>query len=179
MKADDMFRGYRSFGMRQKLYVWEGKRQSWQGRLGQIAQGLWAKVKNLKHFSFNATWHLVLTLSLHNCFFLSFFFFFWWSHVACGILVPLPEIEPSPQKWKCRLLTTGPPGNSHNCFFWKHLVTFRNPELFTHSIVYSFINMYWAPTCISSCMEIGGLRNWLLGHSLKSCEHFLKILQST
>ena len=40
MNADDMFKGYRSLGTRQKLYVWEGKGQSWQSRLGQIAQGM-------------------------------------------------------------------------------------------------------------------------------------------
>ena len=32
--------------------------------------------------------------------------------MACRILVPRPETEPGPQQWKCRVLTTGPPGNS-------------------------------------------------------------------
>ena len=41
--------------------------------------------------------------------------FFWLHRVACGILVPWPEIEPPPGQWKCQVLTTGPPGNS---FFW-------------------------------------------------------------
>ena len=38
--------------------------------------------------------------------------FFRSCHVACGILVPWPGIEPWPWQWKCRVLTTGPPGNS-------------------------------------------------------------------
>ena len=32
--------------------------------------------------------------------------------VACGILVPLPEIEPLPHAWDGRVFTTGPPGKS-------------------------------------------------------------------
>ena len=32
--------------------------------------------------------------------------------MACRILVPWPGIEPGPQQWKCRVLTTGLPGNS-------------------------------------------------------------------
>ena len=32
---------------------------------------------------------------------------------ACRILVSLPGIEPRPQQWKHRVLTTGPQGNSH------------------------------------------------------------------
>lgn len=47
VKPDDMFRVYKSFGMRQKEYVWEEKRQSWQGRLGQITPGLVDKGKEL------------------------------------------------------------------------------------------------------------------------------------
>ena len=31
---------------------------------------------------------------------------------ACRILVPQPGIEPGPQQWQRRVLTTGPPGNS-------------------------------------------------------------------
>ena len=32
---------------------------------------------------------------------------------ACRILVPQPGVEPRPLQWKCRVLTTGPPGKSH------------------------------------------------------------------
>ena len=31
---------------------------------------------------------------------LPFFFFFFWSCIACGILVPQPEIKPAPLPWK-------------------------------------------------------------------------------
>ena len=37
--------------------------------------------------------------------------------VACGILVPGPEIKPIFPELAGRFLTTGPPGKSHNFFF--------------------------------------------------------------
>ena len=44
------------------------------------------------------------------------FFPFWPHHAACGISVLQLEIEPTshphPLQWKCRILTTGPPGKS-------------------------------------------------------------------
>ena len=46
------------------------------------------------------------------CLFVCLFVCFWLCCVACGILVPWPGIEPGPQQWKHRVLTTGPPGNS-------------------------------------------------------------------
>ena len=57
---------------------------------------------------------------------------FWPHHVACRILVPLPEIEHGPQQWKHRILTIGPPGNSQEWSFdigqnmddlWKHMLS--------------------------------------------------------
>ena len=43
------------------------------------------------------------------------FFLFRPYCISCGILVPWPRIEPRPtQQWKCRVLTTGPPGHSLN-----------------------------------------------------------------
>ena len=36
---------------------------------------------------------------------------------ACGILLPWPGIEPGPQQWKHRVLTTGLPGNSPQNIF--------------------------------------------------------------
>ena len=35
-----------------------------------------------------------------------------WAARLDGILVPQPETEPGPQQSKCRVLTTGLPGNS-------------------------------------------------------------------
>ena len=35
----------------------------------------------------------------------------WLRQVACA-LVPPQRVKPGPQKWKCQVLTTGPPGNS-------------------------------------------------------------------
>ena len=45
------------------------------------------------------------------------FFFFSFGHVACGILVPQPGIEPGPWQQKPGILTTRPPGNSENHVF--------------------------------------------------------------
>ena len=39
------------------------------------------------------------------------------GQVACRILVPRPGIEPEMLKWKCRVLTTGPPGKSRPSTF--------------------------------------------------------------
>jgi len=50
-------------------------------------------------------------------------FFFWLHCAACGILVPWPGIEPAFPK--CRLLTTGPLGNSQ-------LTAFLNVESRNH-----------------------------------------------
>ena len=41
-----------------------------------------------------------------------FLFFFWLCCVACGVSVPHPGIEPRPQQWEPRILTTRQPGNS-------------------------------------------------------------------
>ena len=38
------------------------------------------------------------------------FWFFGWK--ACGILAPLPGIEPAPRALEGEVLTTGPPGKS-------------------------------------------------------------------
>ena len=46
-----------------------------------------------------------------------YFFFFWQCCEACRILVPWPGIKTVPLKWKSRLLTPGPPGNSLS--LWK------------------------------------------------------------
>lgn len=35
---------------------------------------------------------------------------------ANGILVPYQRLNPSPRQWRCRVLTTGPPGNSLQSF---------------------------------------------------------------
>ena len=46
-------------------------------------------------------------------------------HEACGILVPLPRIEPRPWQWKRRILTTGLPGNSQDCWFFIRRIVAR------------------------------------------------------
>ena len=53
--------------------------------------------------------------------FFSFFilFMYWPSHMACGILVLRPGIEPAPfLRWKLQVLTTGPPGKSPHFLFY-------------------------------------------------------------
>ena len=64
--------------------------------------------------------------SFLSSFFLIFLFF---GHMAHGILVPRPEIEPVPLPWKRGALTTGPP-EKYSCFFsWNDRVFFPS-ELF-------------------------------------------------
>ena len=38
---------------------------------------------------------------------------------------PRPGIEPRPCQWKPRILTTKPPGNSHNCYYIQSCMFFR------------------------------------------------------
>ena len=45
------------------------------------------------------------------------FSFFWPYHVACKILVPDHVLNPCPQQWTHRILTTGPPGNSQDLMY--------------------------------------------------------------
>ena len=40
------------------------------------------------------------------------FIYLWLCHVACGILVPQPGVEPVPSAMRPQSLSTGPPGNS-------------------------------------------------------------------
>ena len=55
-------------------------------------------------------------------------FIFWLQHVACGILVPQPEIKPTPTALKCGVLTTAPPGKSLSRTFLreKSVLMFEN-----------------------------------------------------
>ena len=47
-----------------------------------------------------------------------YLFIYWPRHMACGILVSWPGIEPVPPvHWKHGVLTTGPPGKSLFYFF--------------------------------------------------------------
>ena len=57
---------------------------------------------------------LVISVPLPFLFFFFFRFFvlFWLHHVPCKILVPQPGIKSDHLQWKCRVLTTGPPGDS-------------------------------------------------------------------
>ena len=44
---------------------------------------------------------------------------FFFGHETCGILAPLPGIEPVPSALEDELLTTGLPGKSHDFFLKK------------------------------------------------------------
>ena len=46
--------------------------------------------------------------------------------VAYGILVHQPGVKPSPLHWKCRVLTTGPPGKSSDLFLISMEVSMYN-----------------------------------------------------
>ena len=62
----------------------------------------------------------VLTRAFSLCAHIFGVSFFFWPHcMACRILVPWPGIEPCPLQWKCRVLTTGLPGNSLVSLFLK------------------------------------------------------------
>ena len=66
----------------------------------------------------------VSTIALSNWnYFLLFsplLFFFWPNHTDCRILAPQPGIKPRPPQWNCQVLTSGPPGNSHQacCYYF-------------------------------------------------------------
>ena len=51
--------------------------------------------------------------------FLSFPFFF--GRVAYEISLSWPGIEPRLLQWKCRVLTTGPPGDTHRIFYFNFI----------------------------------------------------------
>ena len=65
-------------------------------------------------------------LFLFHCLFFCpnwiFFFFFFGLATSCRMLVPQPGIKPGPLQCKCRVLTTGPPGNSleHFKLLWSY-----------------------------------------------------------
>ena len=69
---------------------------------------------NLNYYLFTILWE-IRKYVYHSKPIFKIFSFFWLCHLACRILVPWPGTEPGPQQWKCRVLTTGPPGNS---LFW-------------------------------------------------------------
>ena len=99
-----------------------GNLEAWdQSRRGS----LWCKRKVVLGLSpWLVDGHLPVTLcclsSVHICVQVSFFFvwvflfcfIFWPCCMACEIFVPRPGIEPRPQQWTGRVLTTGLPGNS-------------------------------------------------------------------
>ena len=60
-----------------------------------------------------------------------FIFKIWLHHTAYGISVPQPRTEPrpSPRQWKDQVLT-GPPGNSHESYFYYKLAIIRKWEEF-------------------------------------------------
>ena len=47
-----------------------------------------------------------------------------WYVSSCPIRIPGPGIEPRPQHWKCRVLTTGPRGKSLCCIFYLFIFYF-------------------------------------------------------
>ena len=57
----------------------------------------------------------------------TFNFFFWPHHVACGILVLWPGIEPTSPALQGKFLITGPPGKSSKIFKKYFLVTNSTP----------------------------------------------------
>ena len=85
-------------------------------------KGAWASdILPLGLFPTRAKWTLSFYFFFKPLIFIFNFliFIFWPCLMACGILVPQPEIEPGHQQWKCWALTTRPPANSLNfCLDW-------------------------------------------------------------
>ena len=79
-------------------------------------------------------------------------FLFWPGHTACGILVAWAGTEPEPRQWRHKVLTSGPPGNSHQM---------DHPFFFLNKFIYLFIFGYIGSSLLwwafSSCGEQGFL----------------------
>ena len=91
-----------------------------------------------------------------------FFFFFLLRHMACGIwdLSSQPGIEPGPQQWKCRVLTTGPPGNSRTEFFeFSNNAVYRaqyEPKLYLLKLVPKILSLFFYIRINVSCSKTQG-----------------------
>ena len=57
-------------------------------------------------------------LDFTECVTILFVLFWFFGPEAYGILIPQPRIEPIPSALKGKVLTTGPPGESHNPYPW-------------------------------------------------------------
>ena len=90
--------------------------------------------------------------SVHRCSRIFFFFFyletmlfsfyifiFWLLWVACRIFVPWPGIEPWPQQWDCRVLTTGLLGDSSKILLYGHPGTAWSLEFLPNSSELPFV----------------------------------------
>ena len=84
--------------------------------------------------------------------------------MACRILVPWPGIEPGPWQWKCRVLTTGPPGNFLELSLWfKFMSTvFHNLVGVKHNIrddifkkIYLFTWLRWVLVTAGGLLSCG------------------------
>ena len=64
----------------------------------------------------------ILFFMFISCF--NFYLSFWPYHIAFGILVPWPGIEPGPYQWKSWVLAPGPLGNSFFSFSFSSIYLF-------------------------------------------------------
>ena len=91
-------------------------------------------------------------------FYLHFYFIYllWLHCVPCRILFSWPGIEPGPQRWKCRVLTTGQPGNSlFELFFFKKI----------------FVSVLNSPSAVLLCLLISLSANYIICVNL--CQFWL------
>ena len=104
----------------------------------------------------------------------------WVHHLACGNLVPWPRIERRPPQWKCRVLITGPSGNSSKCllfifYFFKFISSlFRKLHVFIifnragSSLLHTaFLWLRQASFSLQWFLCCGA---WALEHWLSSCD---------
>ena len=87
---------------------------------------------------------IILFILLCNKLFITNSVLFWPCCTACGILVPQPEIEPTPPALEAGVLTTGLPGKSLLIQFY-YLESVCSDYLFIHDSVLEdcvFLEMY-------------------------------------
>ena len=70
-------------------------------------------------------WRHIYLIFGNGCIFKNYFiiFIFWPCHSTCRILVPQPEIKPTPLHWEHGVLATTPPGKSWKLMCFQHLPT--------------------------------------------------------
>ena len=88
----------------------------------------------------NYTFPRVDNIRSHDIYLFTFFSFFFliFGYLDCGNQFPNQGSNPHPLRWKCRVLTTGPPGKYQQFFFFFSFLI----EKMTFKIERSILNIY-------------------------------------